>query len=478
VVALSLHTQSLRLLLCFLYQHSVLIFHRDESRYVGSIQQPTAVDYRFKKDNSTQCATREEVVATYVRDLTHGFEESVQLHQPSAVTLSNTKGKSRWVVITGATGGLGAHLVAEAAILPDVERVVCLNRRNKQDALERQILGLRKKGIELTPNQLAKLDVHETDLTQLQLGLSAEVYNSLAANVTHIIHNAWLMHSKWAVKRFQPQLHIMSQMLNLARDISLRHISSDPVSFLFISSIATVGYHPYLANSPTVPEERMPIASVLPTGYGEAKYICERMLDATLHQHPRHFRAAAIRLGQIAGSSLNGHWNSMEHVSFMMKSSQTLRALPDLPGTMGWTPADMIAKTVLEIGMQPNPVRLHPIYHIDNPVRQPWSDVLAVLANALDIPCDGSGIVPFDEWLKRVRDWPRAEDNGSEGKNPAYLLVDFLEEHFVRMSCGGLLMGTRKAREHSETLAKMGIVSDELIRLYVQSWKDMGFLTR
>jgi hypothetical protein len=77
-----------------------------------------------------------------------------------------------------------------------------------------------------------------------------------------------------------------------------------------------------------------------------------------------------------------------------------------------------------------------------------------------------------------VRDWPRAEDNGSEGKNPAHLLVDFLDEHFVRMSCGGLLMGTRKAREHSETLAKMGIVSDELIGLYVQSWKDMKFLAR
>jgi thioester reductase-like protein len=436
------------------------------------------VDYRFKKDNSTECATREEVVAKYVRDLTHSFEESLKLHRSSAAVPSNNKGNSRWVVITGATGGLGAHLVAEAAVLRDVERVVCLNRRNKQDALERQILGLRKKGIELAPEQLAKLDVHETDLSQPRLGLSAEVYTSLVAHVTHIVHNAWLMHSKWPVKRFEPQLRIMSQMINLARDISLSRVSSDTVSFLFISSIATVGYHPYLTNSPTIPEERMPIASVLPTGYGDAKYICERMLDATLHQHPSHFRAAAIRLGQIAGSSLNGHWNPMEHVSFMIKSSQTLRALPDLPGTMGWTPADVIAKTVMEIGMQPKHVRLHTIYHIENPVRQSWSGVITVLAEALDIPHDGSGIVPFDEWLKLVRDWPRAEDNGPEGNNPAYLLVDFLEEHFVRMSCGGLLMGTSKAREHSETLARMSRVSDELIRLYVQSWKDMGFLTR
>lgn len=364
-------------------------------------------------------------------------------------------------------------MVAEAAILPDVERVICLNRRSKQNPLERQISSLRKKGIELTSEQLAKLEVHETDLAQPSLGLSTEVYDSLLGSVTHIVHNAWLMHFKGTIKRFEPQLRIMSHMINLARDISLRRASGDFVSFIFISSIATVGYHPYLTNSPIVPEERMPIASVLPTGYGDAKYICERMLDSTLHQHPQRFRAAAIRLGQIGGSSLNGHWNPMEHLSFMIKSSQTLGVLPDLPGSMGWTPADTIAKTVLEIGMQDEDVRLYPIYHIENPVRQPWTDVLGVLADALSISRD---TVPLKEWLKRVREWPKKEDNGPEGKNPAHLLVDFLDEHFVRMSCGGLLMGTRKAREHSQTLAKTGMVSENLIRLYVRSWKAMGFL--
>jgi hypothetical protein len=38
-----------------------------------------------------------------------------------------------------------------------------------------------------------------------------------------------------------------------------------------------------------------------------------------------------------------------------------------------------------------------------------------------------------------------------------------------------LLVVTRKAREHSETLAKTGMVGNELIRLYVSYWKDVGF---
>lgn len=54
--------------------------------------------------------------------------------------------------------------------------------------------------------------------------------------------------------------------------------------------------------------------------------------------------------------------------------------------------------------------------------------------------------------------------------------MDFLDANFIRMSCGGLLMGTARAREHSPMLAALGPVSERLIRLFVQSWKDMGFL--
>nr|WHS04491.1 polyketide synthase [Phaeosphaeriaceae sp. CF-150626] len=446
----------------------------EQYRSTRSTQNSTAVNYRFRKENSADCAKREEVVAKYVRDLTQGFGETLEPLSSPPTNSSLDKTNAKWVVITGATGGLGAHMVAEAAVRPDVSRVICLNRRNKQNALDRQIHALRKKGINLTSTELSKLTVHETDLSQpTHLGLPPDIYTALLPHVTHIIHNAWLMHSKWPVARFSPQLRIMSHLLHFARDVSLHCTTRSPLSFIFISSIATVGYHPYLISSPSVPEARVPIASVLPTGYGDAKYICERMLDATLHAHPTRFRAAAIRLGQIAGSSLNGHWNPMEHVSFLVKSSQTLGCLPDLQGSMGWTSADDVARGVVDIAMQPDRVALYPIYHIDNPVRQPWSRVIEVLADALG---NGTRVVPFEEWLGRVRNWPRKEDNGPEGRNPAFLLVNFLEEHFARMSCGGLVMGTRRAREHSETLARVGMVDEGLIRLFVEGWREMGFL--
>lgn len=114
---------------------------------------------------------------------------------------------------------------------------------------------------------------------------------------------------------------------------------------------------------------------------------------------------------------------------------------------------------------------LHPIYHVENPVRQPWSHAIAVLADALNVPA----VIPFGEWVRGVREWPVRADNAAEGANPAYLLTDFLDDNFTRMSCGGLLMGTAKAREHSP-LAAVGPISDDHIRLFIRKWRDTSLL--
>jgi hypothetical protein len=127
-----------------------------------------------------------------------------------------------------------------------------------------------------------------------------------------------------------------------------------------------------------------------------------------------------------------------------------------------------VAATLGELLLADGPA--YPIYHIENPVRQPWREMIRVLADALDIPY--SNIVAFDEWVGRVRRFP----GSVEADNPAGRLVDFLDTHFVRMSCGGLVLDTAKSREHSETLRREEAVSAELMRKYVRAWKDMGFL--
>ncbi|KAI1085457.1 hypothetical protein F5B20DRAFT_587488 [Whalleya microplaca] len=448
---------------------------RCERLPLPSISAPAPV-----KTLSADLAARQAVVDRYVRDMTAGFSEALE-NAASATTTTpkanNPTGKC--VLVTGATGSLGSHLIAQFASLPDVTRVVCLNRRSRTDPNERQKQALVKKGIFLSDDAARKLTVFETDLAKPHLGLPREDYEDLVDAVTHVVHNAWLMNAKWPLRNFEAQFHIMRNLLTLSREISSRRVrvpGADKVTFQFISSIATVGHRPLWSGSPVVPEDRMTIESVLPTGYGDAKYVCELMLDATLHRHPDRFRAMVVRPGQIAGSSASGYWNPMEHLSFLVKSSQTLQALPDFEGVLSWTPVDVVAGTLVDLAVRMPETRdcCYPVYHVDNPVRQPWRQMIPVLADALGIPAD-TGVVPFAEWVRRVREHPRRVE-GPEGENPAFLLIDFLDDNFLRMSCGGLLLDTKKVREHSPTLAKAGPVSDEVARLFVQSWKDMGFL--
>ncbi|KAJ5998815.1 Type I Polyketide synthases (Type I PKS) [Penicillium sp. IBT 35674x] len=428
---------------------------------------------RLVKGPSADLVARQEVVDRYVRDMTAGFDVAFNdFSIPNSGDQSNHP-SGRCVLVTGATGSLGCHLVAKFASLPDVTQVICLNRRSRQDAESRQTQSLLKKGIVLPAEAAHKLCVFETDMSKPQLGLSSDEYDSLVRKVTHVVHNAWLMNAKWPIKNFEPQLRIMRNLLDFAQDISTIHSLDTKVTFQFISSIATVGHWPLWTGRPSVPEERMTIESVLPTGYGDAKYICELMLDETLHRHPDRFRAMAVRLGQVAGSSTSGYWNPTEHLPFVIKSSQTLRALPDFDGLLSWTPVDAVASTLVDLASLPETETLYPIYHIDNPIRQAWKEMIPALAETLSVP--SSGVIPFDDWVQRVKDHPRQVE-GPEGENPAILLIDFLDANFLRMSCGGLLLETKKAREHSHTLANLGPVSDEVTRLYVESWKEMGFL--
>lgn len=440
------------------------------SRYEKS---PISLNIQTMNSHSADCASRQAVVDDYVKKMTDGFAAAVDAASSPTSPKGNPLGKC--VVVTGATGSLGSHIAANAALRPDVTRVICLNRRSKQSPTERQHQSFVKKGIVLSKKGADKVKVFETDLAKPCLGLSNDDYEFLLNSVTHLIHNAWLMNAKWPIKHFEPQMQIMRNLIDLTREISSRKPPGIKPTFQFISSIATVGHWPISTGNKNVPEERMPIEAVLPTGYGDVKYICELMLDATLHKYPDRFRAMVVRPGQVAGSSTSGYWNPMEHLSFLWKSSQTLKALPDFDGVLSWTPVDDVASTLVDILLLPDDITPHPIYHIENPIRQGWKETIPVLADALDVP--SQNIVPFPEWVRLVKDHPRQVE-GPEGENPAFLLIDFLDDNFIRMSCGGLLLDTAKSREHSKTLANLGPVSEDLVRQFVKSWKEMGFLSK
>lgn len=401
---------------------------------------------------------RRKTTDEYIQRATVGFKAP---NRPVAAISDEGYG----VLVTGTTGSLGCHVVARLVRDPAVKTVVCLNRRSKETAFDRQMQAFVDKAIDLNPQELSKLQVIESDTSEPNLGLSRDQFADLTRTVTHIIHNAWPMNGISRLSAFEPQFQVMRNLVDLAREAS--SVRTKPIRFQLISSIGTVGHRPLGSGDAHVLEERTQIEWVLPNGYGEAKYICERILDETLHQYSDRFEPMVIRPGQIAGSSVSGYWNHNEHLPAIIKSAQTLKLLPDFQGILSWTPVDAVAGAIVDMLLTAK--KPQPVYHIDNPIRQPWVDMITLLANELRVP--RSNIVSFAEWIQRVKSF-----SGSAEDNPAVRGADWLEDNFERMSCGGLLLDTIKARDHSTTLAGVGAVDDIVTRGYIIRWREKGFL--
>ncbi|KFA51940.1 hypothetical protein S40293_07064 [Stachybotrys chartarum IBT 40293] len=436
----------------------------DENSSSPEIMTPLDSDVPFASLEAKVDA-RQAAIDLYIAKYSRDFSMASSLSSSFAKVPPTT----HCVLVSGATGSLGAHLAEHFAKLPSVGKVVCFNRPSRgTDPMTRQLQSFEEKGISLTTDAIAKLKVIAADTSKPFLGLEHTAYTDLVNGVTHIVHCAWPMSITRTVAEFEDQFVAMRNLIDLSRDASNKLPHDTKIGFQFISSIATVGMYPVVTGNSLASENPSMAKYALPSGYSDAKLVCEGLVAETLGRYPDHANAMAVRVGQVAGSSISGYWNPMEHFSLLVKSAQTLNALPALPGHLSWLPVNDVAASLADLLLSDSPATN--IYHVENPVRQPWSEVTSLLADELAIP--SSNIIPYDEWLKLIRDFPRHRD----AENPAKRVITFLENDFIRMATGGLILGVDKATKVSKTLRNAVLVERGLIKSYIRSWRDRGVL--
>lgn len=151
------------------------------------------------------------------------------------------------VLLTGANGMLGCHVLNRLILRPEVSQIFCLVRG---DAWSRLCAAYSKHGYDSaqleTEEKTTRLVVHSTsDLGDELLGCSKSHYDSLAESVDTIIHNAWRLDFNLAVPGFQSSLQAVRNLAELCA------ITRRQVNYHFISSYAS--YFGY--NETLVPEE-------------------------------------------------------------------------------------------------------------------------------------------------------------------------------------------------------------------------------
>ncbi|KAK4118169.1 acetyl-CoA synthetase-like protein [Parathielavia appendiculata] len=341
------------------------------------------------------------------------------------------------VVLTGATGFLGAYILHLLRHEGRVRRVYCLVREETPSAAHQRVtMALSNRGMlgldpfREPPDEHEKIICLPCRLSNSELGLSAEIRRKITEEATLFIHSAWTVNFNLRLSSLEDQLMGMRNLIDMAAQAGAR--------FAFVSSIAAVA----CSQSTSVQEKLSQDPSdSSPLGYSRSKWVAEHICaaahDALATKTGKDFMLppiSVIRAGQLCSNEA-GIWNASEAYPLMLSTAKLTGCLPDLPGQgLNWLPVDMAAQAVLDIALSrrgPGDASEAgsegpPVYHVLNPHKTPtWNQMLHWILE--DAGADQFAIVSPSEWVERLE-----TANRGEASHPSHALLGLWKESFVK----------------------------------------------
>jgi thioester reductase-like protein len=345
-------------------------------------------------------STAEDRMQALIDEYRSGFEAHKSVDAPNAPNA---------VVITGATGSLGAHLLSQVSFRNDVDRVFCLVRATSDDeALNRVWKSLSQRKVNAN---WSKISVFASDFSDTCLGLRDKKYEKIANNLRCIIHSAWSVNFNMSLESFEPDCIQGTRHLI---DLCLHSRAVAPAEFVFCSSISAAANE----KSREIPEDiPSSLKAAQHTGYAQSKLVAEHIcLNATTECG---IVSKVLRIGQVAGDTRFGIWNTSEAVPMMLKSASTIGSLPMLDEWCSWLPVDTVATIISDIALKAKSAC--GVFNIVNPKSFHWTWDLLLLLREI-----GAQFKVEDrrEWVRRLRSM------SDPVKNPPYKLIDFFEAKY------------------------------------------------
>lgn len=301
------------------------------------------------------------------------------------------------VLLTGSTGSLGSYLLDSLIKNKKVSHINCLIRGN--NAHERQTASQASKGLQPLSEKVTCL---HANLTEPFFGLSKEEYKRILEQTTEIIHNAWQVDFNMSISSFTNQIAIVRRFIDFSAH------STHGAKIVFISSVSAVGGMFGIASERVYSDWSTP----LKIGYGQSKFIAERLLDAAANE--AGIPATVIRVGQIVGPTTSaGEWPKKEWIPSLIASSKYLGAIPDSLGTgddVDWVPVDILGNGIVKMTLNSAGSDGANVYHVTNPGVAKWGTLLPVIARYLS-PDGNLRVVSYSDWVKQL------EGSASDGSD-------------------------------------------------------------
>ncbi|MGZ4969988.1 MAG: amino acid adenylation domain-containing protein [Methylobacter sp.] len=370
--------------------------------------------------------------------------------------------ESQALFLTGATGFLGAFLLAELLKQTRADIYCLIRADNEQEAAKRLKQQLFRYEL------LEKLDFRRIipvcgDLSSPQLGLTEQRYREIAIRVDAIYHNGALVNFIQPYRALKPANVLGTQeVLRLActeKNKAIHYVSTLSV-FSEMTSDHPHGFAEY--DEPRLSEH-------LDNGYAQSKWVAEKLVRTA---RDRGFQVSIYRPATVAGDSHSGVWNIDDFLCRLLKGCIQLGFVPDGNSRLDMATVDYMSRAIVSLSLRP--VSIGACFHLNHPT-PPYSDELIDWFSR-------SGYclkrIPHQAWVKKVLETAEA-DYKDFALSPLLPMfsdrvqddeMEFLEENTIRYDCS----------ETQSVLLKLGIecalLDDELLARYQTYFNRCGFV--
>ncbi|KAE9406881.1 acetyl-CoA synthetase-like protein [Gymnopus androsaceus JB14] len=411
-----------------------------------------------------------------IEEMISKYSQGLDTPLPHPIPVDPTQ---QYVLLTGSTGNLGAQLLETLLLDDSVARVYTLNRPSTKTSMhERHLARFQDKALDVSLLLSPKLVFLSGETSREDLGLPEDTLKELRLNLTMVIHSAWRLDFNMSLASFESHVKGSRVLINVAR--SSRHSSS--VRFLFTSSIGSTQSWDSKTQGPYPEHVVMDAKYAVGGGYGESKYVTERILAKS------GLEATSFRIGQVTGGAPNGAWATSDWVPILVRSSLSIGVLPDAFGVVSWIPMDAVCNALLDVGFSHEPVPI--AVNIVHPKPVSWTYVVqnirAALVEEKHLSSDSLPLVPYHDWVDTVETHAKNPTATDTQNIPAVKLLDFFRlqsnaDNAIRKSgattfesTGLAPLKTANVQRLSERIRNLKPLDDMIVRKWVRYWIDAG----
>ncbi len=285
------------------------------------------------------------------------------------------------VLLTGATGFLGAFVLAE--LLEQTRAVVhCLVRaESEEEGRARVLANLAAYGLDRTAS-LSRIAPVIGDLTHPGLGLPADALAELAGSLDAIYHCGAVVNWVYPYTALRPaNVDGTREMLRLAT-------MGRPIPFHFVSTVGVFSSAAY-ASASVSESEPLAASGPLAVGYAQSKWVAEQMVrTAAARGVP-----TTIHRPSVGSDSRSGAFNPRDHNWLTLRGCVELGGAPRLPLPLQLAPVDFVASAIVRVSLRPE--HYGRTFHLVNPTRATWEDLFSAARSYGYALAE----LPADEWI-------------------------------------------------------------------------------